>query len=136
MWFIYCIFGFWVVFGIAILFVIGYAFVGTLGGVLEAVLWGGLVWIFLLHYVMWLINFVCYFWGIWCFEVDDHSINVFWLVLLLMGEAWHYNYYTFLCLVFYGLKVWEIDPIGWVIRGMCVTKLVWNVVEIMFECQW
>jgi stearoyl-CoA desaturase (delta-9 desaturase) len=128
-------FGLWVVAGIAIPFAVGYAFAGTLGGALEAALWGGPVRIFLLHHVTWSINSVCHFFGTRRFDVDDHSTNVFWLAPLSMGEAWHHNHHTFPRSAFHGLKAWEIDPTGWVIRAMRATRLAWNVVEITPERQ-
>jgi stearoyl-CoA desaturase (delta-9 desaturase) len=128
-------FGLWVILGLAIPFAIGYAFVGTLGGALEAALWGGPVRIFLLHHVTWSINSVCHFFGKRRFDVDDHSTNVFWLAPLSMGEAWHHNHHAFPRSAFHGLKAWEIDPTGWVIRGMRSVKLAWNVVEITPERQ-
>jgi stearoyl-CoA desaturase (delta-9 desaturase) len=132
---IHSTFGLWVILGVAIPFAIGYAFAGTLGGALEAALWGGPVRIFLLHHVTWSINSICHFWGTRRFAVDDHSTNVFWLAPLSMGEAWHHNHHTFPRSAFHGLKAWEIDPTGWVIRGMRATKLAWNVVEITPERQ-
>jgi stearoyl-CoA desaturase (delta-9 desaturase) len=128
-------FGLWVLMGIVIPFAVGYAFAGTLGGALEAALWGGPVRIFLLHHVTWSINSVCHFFGTRRFDVDDHSTNVFWLAPLSMGEAWHHNHHTFPRSAFHGLKAWEIDPTGWVIRGMRATRLAWNVVEITPERQ-
>jgi stearoyl-CoA desaturase (delta-9 desaturase) len=128
-------FGVWVALGILIPFAIGYALAGTLGGALEAALWGGPVRIFLLHHVTWSINSVCHFFGTRRFDVDDHSTNVFWLAPLSMGEAWHHNHHTFPRSAFHGLKAWEIDPTGWVIRGMRRVKLAWNVVEITPERQ-
>jgi stearoyl-CoA desaturase (delta-9 desaturase) len=132
---IHSTFGLWVLLGIAIPFAIGYAFAGTLGGALEAALWGGPVRIFLLHHVTWSINSVCHFFGTRRFDIDDHSTNVFWLAPLSMGEAWHHNHHTFPRSAFHGLKAWEVDPTGWVIRAMRATRLAWNVVEITPERQ-
>ena len=73
--------------------------------------------IFLAHHVTWSINSVCHFFGTRRFAVDDHSTNVFWLAALSMGESWHHNHHTFPRSAFHGLKSWEIDPTGWVIRG-------------------
>jgi stearoyl-CoA desaturase (delta-9 desaturase) len=133
--FIHRAFGLWVFLGIAIPFVIGYAVGGTLGIALEVALWAGPVRIFLLHHVTWSINSVCHFFGTRRFAVDDHSTNVFWLAPLSMGEAWHHNHHTFPRSAFHGLKAWEIDPTGWVIRGMRRVRLAWNVVEITPERQ-
>jgi stearoyl-CoA desaturase (delta-9 desaturase) len=133
--FIHRTFGLWVAIGIAIPAGIGYAFTGTLLGALEAALWGGAVRIFLGHHVTWSINSVCHFFGTRRFDVADHSTNVFWLSALSMGESWHHNHHTFPRSAFHGLRSWEIDPTGWVIRGMRRVKLAWNVVEITPERQ-
>ncbi len=128
-------FGFWVVTGIVGPAGLGFALTGTLRGALEAALWGGPVRIFLAHHVTWSINSVCHFFGTRRFAVDDHSTNVFWLAPLSMGESWHHNHHTFPRSAFHGLKRWEIDPTGWVIRAMRRVKLAWNVVEITPERQ-
>jgi stearoyl-CoA desaturase (Delta-9 desaturase) len=125
----------WVALGIAIPAGIGLAFTGTWRGAFEAALWGGPVRIFIGHHVTWSINSVCHFFGSRRFAVEDHSTNVFWLAPLSMGESWHHNHHTFPRSAFHGLKSWEIDPTGWVIRGMRRVKLAWNVVEITPERQ-
>ena len=128
-------FGLWVAVSIAIPALLGLAITGGWRGAFEAALWGGPVRIFLVHHVTWSINSVCHFFGSRRFAVDDHSTNVFWLALLSMGESWHHNHHTFPRSAFHGLKSWEIDPTGWVIRGMRRVKLAWNVVEITPERQ-
>ncbi len=133
--FIHGSFGLWVTVGIAFPALLGFAFTGTLRGTAEAALWGGPVRIFLLHHVTWSINSVCHFFGRRRFAVDDHSTNVFVLSLLSMGESWHHNHHAFPRSAFHGLRGWEIDPTGWVIRGMRAVKLAWNVVEITPERQ-
>jgi stearoyl-CoA desaturase (delta-9 desaturase) len=135
MQFIHRTFALWVALGIAIPAAAGLAIDGTWHGGLEAALWGGPVRIFLGHHVTWSINSVCHFFGTRRFEVSDHSTNVFWLAPLSMGESWHHNHHTFPRSAFHGLKSWEIDPTGWVIRAMRRLKLAWNVVEITPERQ-
>ena len=66
-----------------------------LAGALTALLWGGLVRIFLVHHVTWSINSVCHFFGRRRFETDDQSTNVFWLALPSLGESWHHNHHAF-----------------------------------------
>jgi len=133
--FIHKSFGLWVTLGIAAPALLGLLLTGTLRGTLEAALWGGPVRIFLAHHVTWSINSVCHFFGTRRFEVDDHSTNVFWLAPLSMGESWHHNHHTFPRSAFHGLRAWEIDPTGSVIRAMRRLKLAWNVVEITPERQ-
>jgi stearoyl-CoA desaturase (delta-9 desaturase) len=114
---------------------LGLLLTGTLAGAVTGLLWGGLVRVFFVHHVTWSINSVCHFFGERRFAVDDHSTNVAWLSLLSMGESWHHNHHTFPRSAFHGLKRWEIDPTGWVIRMMRRVRLAWNVVEITPERQ-
>jgi stearoyl-CoA desaturase (Delta-9 desaturase) len=125
----------WVAVGIAIPAAAGYLVTGTARGAFEAALWGGPVRIFLAHHMTWSINSVCHFFGTRRFDVEDHSTNVFWLAPFSMGESWHHNHHTFPRSAFHGLKSWEIDPTGYVIRAMKATKLAWNVIEITPERQ-
>jgi stearoyl-CoA desaturase (Delta-9 desaturase) len=128
-------FGLWVTVGILMPAALGYALDATLEGALIAALWGGPVRIFALHHVTWSINSVCHFFGTRRFAVDDHSTNVFWLSLLSFGESWHHNHHAFPRSARHGLRWWEVDPTGWLIRGMRRVKLAWNVVEISPERQ-
>ncbi|HVL97546.1 MAG TPA: fatty acid desaturase [Solirubrobacteraceae bacterium] len=129
------LFPLWVVLGLAIPFGLGYGIDGTLGGALVAALWGGAVRIFLLHHVTWSINSVCHFFGTRRFALDDHSTNVFWLALLSLGESWHHNHHAFPRSARHGLRWWEIDVTGYVIKAMRALRLAWNVVEITPERQ-
>jgi stearoyl-CoA desaturase (Delta-9 desaturase) len=127
----------WAALGLAIPFALGWIVGGSLGTALTALLWGGLVRVFLLHHVTWSINSVCHFFGAKRFDVDDESRNVFWLAPLSMGEAWHHNHHAFPTSAFHGLKRWErlADPTGLVIAGLEKLGLVWNVVRVSPERQ-
>jgi stearoyl-CoA desaturase (Delta-9 desaturase) len=109
----------------------------SLVGALTALLWGGLVRIFLLHHVTWSINSVCHFFGRRRFETEDESRNVFWLALPSLGESWHHNHHAFPTSAFHGLRTWEklTDPAGLAIVAMEKLGLIWNVVRISPEKQ-
>jgi stearoyl-CoA desaturase (delta-9 desaturase) len=124
-----------VLIGLALPFALGYAIDGSLVGGLTGLLWGGFVRIFMLHHVTWSINSVCHFFGRRRFEVDDHSTNVLWLALPSMGESWHHNHHAFPRSALHGLRWWEVDLTGMVIRLMRRLRLAWNVVEITPERQ-
>jgi len=113
----------------------GYLITGRLSGALTALLWGGLVRIFLLHHVTWSINSICHFFGRRRFVTDDRSTNVFWLALPSLGEAWHHNHHAFPRSAVHGLARLELDPSGWVITAMEKLGLVWDVVRIAPERQ-
>jgi stearoyl-CoA desaturase (Delta-9 desaturase) len=113
----------------------GLALTGSLVGGLTGLLWGGLVRIFFVHHVTWSINSICHFYGRRRFETHDQSTNVWWLSVLSLGESWHHNHHAFPRSAFHGLRKWELDPTGLVIRGMQKLGLAWNVVRITPERQ-
>lgn len=125
----------WVALSLLLPFALGFAISGTLTGALLALFWGGFVRIFLLHHITWSINSVCHFFGQRRFATDDKSTNVFWLALPSLGEAWHHNHHAFPRAAVQGLKWWEIDISGVVIRSMKAVGLAWNVVQITPERQ-
>jgi stearoyl-CoA desaturase (Delta-9 desaturase) len=127
----------WVVLSFAIPFALGWVIGGGLGAALTALLWGGLVRVFLLHHVTWSINSVCHFFGRKRFAIEDESRNVFWLAPLSMGEAWHHNHHAFPTSAFHGLSRWErvADPTGLLISLLEKLGIIWNVVRISPERQ-
>ena len=104
-------------------------------GALTGFLWGGLVRVFLVHHVTWSINSVCHYFGRRRFDLEDQSTNVFWLALPSLGESWHHNHHAFPRSARHGLRWWEVDISGLIIRGM--EKVGWarNVVTITPERQ-
>jgi stearoyl-CoA desaturase (delta-9 desaturase) len=121
--------------GLAIPFLVGLAIDQTLAGALSALLWGGLVRIFLQHHVTWSINSVCHFFGRRRFAVEDQSTNVFWLALPSFGESWHHNHHAFPRSAKHGLRWWEVDISALLIRGLERLGLAWNVTRIPLERQ-
>lgn len=128
-------FGWLVLASLALPALAGYVVGGSLAAAATALLWGGLVRIFLVHHVTWSVNSVCHFFGSRRFETDDHSTNVFWLALPSLGESWHHNHHAFPRSAEHGLRRWELDPSAMVIRAMERLGLAWNVVRISPERQ-
>jgi stearoyl-CoA desaturase (delta-9 desaturase) len=124
-----------VVVSLLIPFGLGYLVTGSLAGGLTAMLWGGLVRIFLVHHITRSINSVCHFFGRRRFANEDHSTNVFWLALPSFGESWHNNHHAFPTSASHGMRWWEIDPSALVIRGLEKLGLAWNVVRVPRERQ-
>jgi stearoyl-CoA desaturase (Delta-9 desaturase) len=116
-----------VVLSLLIPFVLGFALTGELAGALTGLLWGGLVRVFFVHHITWSINSICHFFGRRRFDIEDESTNVFWLALPSMGESWHHNHHAFPRSAVHGLRWWEIDVSGLVIRAMRRLGLAWNV---------
>jgi stearoyl-CoA desaturase (delta-9 desaturase) len=124
-----------VLLGLAIPFLVGLALDQTLAGALSALLWGGLVRIFLQHHITWSINSVCHFFGRRRFDIEDESTNVFWLALLSFGESWHHNHHAFPRSARHGLRWWEIDISALLIGALERLGLAWNVTRIPVERQ-
>jgi stearoyl-CoA desaturase (Delta-9 desaturase) len=128
-------FVFWVLFGLAAAFGLGYAIGGTLDAALTALLWGGAVRMLVVHHVTYSINSLCHFFGRQRFPTGDESRNLLWLALPTFGESWHNNHHAFPTSAFHGMRRWEIDPSAIVIRTLEKLGLVWDVVRIEPERQ-
>jgi stearoyl-CoA desaturase (delta-9 desaturase) len=116
-------------------FALGWVLHGSFTGALRGLLWGGLVRIFFVHHVTWSVNSICHFFGRRRFPLEDQSTNVPWLAIPSLGESWHHNHHAFPRSASHGLRWWEIDLSGVVIRGMKRLGLAWNVVQIAPERQ-
>lgn len=125
----------WAGLSLALPFALGFAIGGTVQAAALAFFWGGLVRIFFVHHVTWSINSICHFFGRRRFETEDQSTNVAWLALPSLGEAWHHNHHAFPRAAVQGMRWWEIDLSGLVIRAMRRLGLAWNVVVISPERQ-
>jgi stearoyl-CoA desaturase (Delta-9 desaturase) len=125
----------WAVGGMLLPFAVGAAIGGTVTAGLTALLWGGLVRLFVLHHLTYSINSICHVFGRRRFATIDESRNVFWLALPTFGEAWHNNHHAFPTSARHGLRRWELDPSAAVIRGLELCGLAWDVVRISPERQ-
>ncbi|MGZ3598730.1 MAG: acyl-CoA desaturase [Ktedonobacterales bacterium] len=105
----------WVVLAMAIPFAIG-GVLGGWAGALTGLLWGGLVRQFLTHHVTWSVNSICHTFGKRAFETNDASRNEWIVGLLALGEGWHNNHHAFPRSAFHGLRWWQFDLAGYVIR--------------------
>ena len=121
--------------GLLIPFALGWGITGELAGGLTALVWAGLVRVFMVHHVTFSINSICHFFGRRRFTTGDESTNVFWLAIPSLGESWHHNHHAFPRSAVHGLRWWEVDIGGLVIRAMRRLGLAWNVVLISSERQ-
>ncbi|MDP9347366.1 MAG: fatty acid desaturase [Actinomycetota bacterium] len=108
----------WVVLGLAIPFAAGFAIGGTLTAGLTALLWGGLVRVFVLHHATWSVNSVCHMYGTRPFVTDDESRNNWVVALVSLGEGWHHNHHAFPTSARHGLQGRQFDPSYMIIKGM------------------
>jgi stearoyl-CoA desaturase (Delta-9 desaturase) len=117
----------WVLAGLAVPFLLGWAIGGSLSTALTGLLWGGLVRMLVLHHVTYSINSICHVFGRRDFETDDQSRNVFWLAPLSFGESWHNGHHAFPTSARHGLKPWQFDISAGVIRTLEALGLAWDV---------
>ena len=116
----------WVVLTLAIPFTIGYAIGGTAAGV-EALIWGGLIRIFLYQHATFAVNSICHMFGRRDYRVRDESRNNWLVAFLVFGEGWHNTHHAFPSSARHGLAWWQYDASWWIIRGLEKLGLVWDV---------
>lgn len=113
----------WVLLGLAIPFAVGGLLTRSWTGALTGLLWGGLVRMFATYHAVNGIDSVTHIFGTRPFETEDESTNNVWMVLPTMGEGWHNNHHAFPSSALFGLRWWQIDPGGLLIRAF--EKLGW-----------
>jgi stearoyl-CoA desaturase (delta-9 desaturase) len=79
-------------------------------GVLEALFWGSLVRIFMVHHVSWSVNSICHVIGSRSFITRDESTNFWPLAILSMGESWHNVHHAIPGCARHGIAKNQIDP--------------------------
>jgi len=119
----------WAVLGLLIPFALGWVIGGTIVAALTALLWGGLVRVFVLHHFTYSINSLCHVFGRRDFETTDESRNLALIALPTLGEAWHNNHHAFPTSAVHGLRWYQVDLSAAVITGLEKTGLVWDVVR-------
>jgi stearoyl-CoA desaturase (delta-9 desaturase) len=117
----------WVLLGLALPAAAGGAWTGTWAGAGLGLIWGGLVRIFLGQQSVACINSVCHVWGSTPFRGGGQSRNNALVAIASLGEGWHNNHHAFPYAAVFGLRWWQVDPLGWLVRGLAVVGVVWNV---------
>jgi stearoyl-CoA desaturase (Delta-9 desaturase) len=116
--------------GIALPGLFGFALTGTLAGAATGALWGGLVRFFVVNHMTYAVNSVGHYFGGRRFATPDESRNVSWLALTSFGEAWHNNHHAFPRSASHGMRWYEVDISAMLIRAMEAVGLAWDVVRI------
>jgi len=114
----------WAVIG----FVIPYLIDGWRG-----VLWGGLVRLFVTHHLTWSVNSICHQFGRRSFETPDQSYNQWVVGVFGLGEGWHNNHHAFPESAFHGLRWYQIDLSGYLIRILELGRLITGVRRVSSE---
>jgi stearoyl-CoA desaturase (delta-9 desaturase) len=117
----------WIALSLLMPFTLGGLITGTWRGALTGLAWGGGARMFLLHHVTWSINSIAHTFGRRPYETKDRSRNFWPLSILSLGEAWHNNHHAFPTSAYHGLRFWQIDPSGLVIRLMAKVGIISNV---------
>jgi len=117
----------WVALGLAIPAAIGYFLIGGWRGALDGFLWGGLIRIALAHHGTWSVNSICHIFGTRPYRSDDYSRNNPWMAIVVFGEGWHNNHHAFPSSAFHGLRWWQVDFHGYVIRMLAMLHLAWDL---------
>jgi len=120
----------WALGGLGVAFGLGVAIGGSVLAGLTGLLWGGGVRMLAVHHATYSINSLCHFFGRRRFALDDRSHNLFWLAIPTFGESWHNNHHAFPTSALHGLRRWELDISGLVIRALEAAGLVWDVVRV------
>jgi len=107
--------------------VLGGLLTGSLAGAASALLWGGLVRMFVLHHVTWSINSICHVFGTRPFESHDEARNNPVMALLGFGEGWHNGHHAFPASARHGMRWWELDFSWLLIRTLSAVGLANNV---------
>lgn len=90
----------------------------------RGVLWGGLVRVFITHHLTWSVNSICHQFGRRSFDTPDQSRNEWFVGLFGLGEGWHNNHHAFPESPFHGLRWYEIDLSGYLIRLLERARLI------------
>lgn len=96
-------------------------------------LWGGLARVFLVNHITWSVNSVCHCFGKRPFETTDESRNEWVVGLLALGEGWHNNHHAFPRNAFHGMRWWQFDLSGIVLRSLESVGFIWNVQRVSEE---
>jgi stearoyl-CoA desaturase (delta-9 desaturase) len=114
---------------LAVPFFAGWVVVGTVSGAITALIWGGLVRVFLAHHLTWSINSVCHTFGKRPFRTTDQSRNVAVLALFSFGESWHNAHHAFPSLARHGVDRRQLD-----LTAACIR--VWERFGLVHSVHW
>jgi stearoyl-CoA desaturase (delta-9 desaturase) len=117
----------WVALTLGLPFLIGYFVGGSVAFGIEAMVWGGLIRIFLYQHATFSVNSICHMFGRQDYVSRDEARNNWLVALLVFGEGWHNNHHAFPASARHGLDRRQVDVSWWVIHGLEKLGLVWNV---------
>ncbi|MHA6159653.1 acyl-CoA desaturase [Pseudomonas sichuanensis] len=117
----------WVALGLVLPAILGGLLSQSWWGALTGFLWGGAVRMFVVGHIIWSINSLLHRFGTRPYQSRDFSRNGGVFGLLTFGEAWHNNHHAFPESPSFGLQWSVFDPGYWVIRGLNLAGLAWDL---------
>ncbi len=110
---------------------LGLAFL-LLGG-LQGFVWGFLVSTVMLWHGSFAVNSLAHLMGRRRYPTRDDSRNSWFLAIATAGEGWHNNHHHYPGSARQGFFWWEIDITYYVLRGLALLGLVWDVRRVPAE---
>ncbi|WP_144392146.1 acyl-CoA desaturase [Pleionea sediminis] len=99
-------------------------------GGLTWVIWGIAVRVAVSITGHWLIGYFAHNEGERDWHVKGAAVqgfNIKFASLITMGESWHNNHHAYPGSALLGIKEGQLDPGWWVLKGLSILKLVWNI---------
>jgi stearoyl-CoA desaturase (Delta-9 desaturase) len=123
---------FWLLLGVVLPAAAGGLWTKSWEGALQGLLWGGLARMALNQQAIWTIGSLGHIFGARTFDTGEHeqSRNNFWVTLPILGDGWHNNHHAFPQAAIVQFEWWQLDPAGWIIRGLEKLGLAWNVIGV------
>jgi stearoyl-CoA desaturase (delta-9 desaturase) len=123
-------YAYWGMLGLALPAVAGWLWYGDLRGMLNGLLWGGLLRLFAANHMMYCANSLCHAIGRQSIPCEDDSRNLTGLALLSLGLSLHNNHHCFPSAAILRFRWYQIDPAGMLIGLLEKFGVVWDVRRI------
>jgi stearoyl-CoA desaturase (delta-9 desaturase) len=116
----------WVLVGLLLPAAVALAVRQTAQAALGALVYGGLVRIFVANQAAWCVGSLCHSFGSRPFDNEDRSANNWPVALLTFGEGLQNNHHAFPGSFRHAVRWWEPDLSGSIIAGLDRLGLVWD----------
>ena len=117
----------WVLLGLAIPTIIGWATMGGITGAWMGFIFGGLARMFCANQAAWMVGSFSHRYGSRKFKTDDNSRNNWFVAILSFGEGLQNNHHAFPVNYRHGIFWYEPDLTGWILAAMSRLGLVQNL---------
>ncbi len=106
----------WALLGLALPAAVGGLVTRTWAGAFSALLWGGLLRMFLVQQATFAVNSICHVFGSRPYANGGRATNNAWLALPTLGGSWHHNHHAFPHSAIVGFRPHQVDIGAWIIR--------------------